>query len=109
MRKIIIKIPKEKNAKWSLQMKGIAARRFVSAASLFNRLERVFPGKEFKEKTEIAMKEYIDGHWENTNETLASKSPEYLLFTLACLMEDDLKKSVLSSKYKKYGKNSEDY
>lgn len=109
MRKIIIKIPKEEGAKWSLQMKDVASRRFIRAISVFSRLERTFPGKKFRGKTAIVMKRYIDGQWENVNETLVSKNPKYLLLALLCFLEDYLNKEMLDKKIKEYEEYSEDY
>lgn len=102
MRKIFVKLPDPRVKKFRLQREGWKSRRFLKATGILNRLERVFPPNKLKEKTAIVVKEYIDSHFVNINETLASKDPKYLLFTLTCFLEDHIEKYTLNRKYKKY-------
>ncbi len=102
MRKIIIKLPKEKGGRFRLARKGWKGRRFMSAAGLVNRMERTFPRTEFREKTAIIVKEYHRGRYRNINETLASKDPKYLIFATGCFLEDYLSKEKFRNVLKKF-------
>jgi len=106
MKRLIIKIPKEKGKKWSLQQKGTNARRYIRASSLFSYLQRVFPRNKFQEKTVLVVNSYIDSQWTNINETCSSNNPKYLLYCLACFLEDYLTKGFARQAYKKYVNHS---
>lgn len=95
MRKIIIKLPDKRVKKFRLQRKGWKGRRFLRAAGVLNRLESNFPRTELKEKTAIVVKEYIDSHFENINESVASFDREYLFYTASCFLEDYLSEKTL--------------
>ena len=108
MKKLIIKIPIKKENKWSLQQTGILAKRFKTPTSLLNHLKRSFPQKEFDKRLAIIVKRYVGSsprprcRWENINETLSSKDPKYLLYTITCFLEDYLSSSIINKVTKNY-------
>lgn len=102
MRKIFIKIPKNDKAKWSIQRKNVRAKRYHRAITTLKRTESILLGNEFKEKTAIVVKRYIDGKWDKENESLASRDTKYLLFTLTCFLDKYLSATWKNKLYKKY-------
>lgn len=97
MKVFIIKMPKDKNSKWSLQQTGVPARRFRNAHAILNRFKKVFPRMEFREKTAIMVKRYVDGSFVTENETVSSKDPKYLIYATACFLEDFISPEVMRS------------
>jgi len=98
VRKVIIKLPTERVNKFRLQLTGTKGRRFLRASSILNALSYY----KFREKTAITVKEYIDGSYENINQTLASTDKNYLLFAAACFLEDFLSDDVMNNVIKRY-------
>ena len=97
--KIIVTIPTK--GKWKLKWSG-KGKHFQSVATLYNGIERRLLnhslGSQKQEKLVISVK-YPDG---TANESLASNDRRYLLFTLACFLEDSLSEDTLKTKYKLY-------
>lgn len=112
MRKIIVTVPRSEGGKWKVSIFGSRGKTRASASTAFQLVERGLNDKKnlnsearLKEKTCVKVK-HGDGF---INESLNSDQPRYLLYCLACFLEDFLSESVLSSRYKKYGKYSGDY
>ena len=104
MRKIIIK---ELTAGWQLTMGG-RPRKHSRASVLYAAVERKikpFLASQPKGKTAVKVI-YVD---KSHNESLSSKNAGYLLYCLACFLEDFLSEKTLGKKIKKYVKFSESY
>lgn len=104
-RNLIITVPKGKE-KWIATFGGGAFKR-ATATSMYNFAERKLL-QTLKKKRNSASQEgaktyvkvrYSDGDY---NQSSTSNDPHYLLFTLACFLEDYLKPELLVKKYKKY-------
>jgi hypothetical protein len=103
MKKIIIKIPRNKKGKFKLQSQGnFAGRQFITAGAVLVSLNRYLLGTELKEKLAIVVKEYISGLWVNVNESLDSDEPEYLIYCTTCFLEDYISKRSLTKAEKKW-------
>jgi len=97
--KLVVKLPDAKG-KWQIQIGRSVVKR-SSAKSVYGRLERYlirFLASSMKDKTCVCVK---DGR-EVVNESLRSLSAGYLLYCLTCFMENDLGKSMIDRKIKKY-------
>lgn len=103
--KLIIKLPIDEKGKFKLQSRGnISGRQYKTANGLLGRLSNDVLRRGLKEKTSIAIKEYIHSHFENINETLPSNDKEYLLYPTACFLEDYVSKSTLRKAEKRWTK-----
>ncbi len=111
-RVITIKIPKEKSGMWELGFNRGPVRKRVNVTTVYNTVRRhllgLKPCSEIKEKTTIIVKGYIDSHLEILNESCDSRNPNYLLFCLACFLENYLEEEFLNlqiNAYKELGQN----
>ena len=95
MNRITIKIPRIKENKWSLSFGG-SPRLRNSAAVVFNAIERRLLGSWRDYKTCVRIKEWDNGRWEVVNESLASTDANYLIYTMACFLEDYLSEKVMN-------------
>lgn len=103
--RITIKLPINEKGKFKLQSRGnLKGRQFLTAAGLLGSLERALLRKELKEKTAIVVKEYIDSHFVNINETLPSTEARYLIYTTSCFLEDYLSEDTLKKEEKEWEK-----
>jgi len=101
-RKITIKIPKEKE-KWMFSFgRGGSPKKRNAASFVYNAIEKhilsVLLRTNAKEKLAIVIKVGNDV----VNESCASQNPYYLLFCLACFLEDHLDKTFSAGKIKEY-------
>ena len=104
--KLTIKLPTNEKGKFKLQSKGnIEGRQFKTAAGLLGSLGRALLRLKTEEKLAIAIKECIDSHFININESLASNNREYLIYTATCFLEDYLSIKVLKKAEKKWTKH----
>jgi hypothetical protein len=87
--KITIKLPQREKGKFKVQSRGfIEGRAYRTGAGAIERILELTLRTELKEKTAIVIKEYIDSHFVNINETLASTNSEYLLYATTCFLEN---------------------
>lgn len=99
MHKIIIKVPKDKKGKWKIGH-GHQPRSMARPDTLLRQLSVLVSRLEVNEKTAIVVKEYIDGVWENVNESVDTSDRDYLLYCCTCFLEDYLSDKVLKKYYK---------
>ncbi len=99
--KFTIVIP-QKSEKWTITS-GPKRYRRKSANTAYSLMERIVVRLCQKEKITIMVK--YDKH--TFNKTLKSFNPNYLLYTLACFLEDHLSSNVLNRLYKKYSRGNE--
>ncbi len=96
--KITITVP-QNNKKWKISSGG-TPKSYAMWNSIYNRLRGLLSRLEVKEKVSILVK-YGDGGF---NETIASSNANYLLYTVACFIEDYVSPEVVKNMYKKYSK-----
>jgi len=101
--KLTIKLPVGINRKFKLQSRGnIPGKQYKTAAGVLEGVSSVFLCTGLKEKTSIAVKEYIHSSFENINESLPSFNKEYLLYISSCFLEDFLSDKVLVKTEKRW-------
>ena len=99
--KIKITVPQKEGDKWMLGY-GARPRSMARADTLYNRLERFLLRTKFKEKMAIVVKYGRDSSGKIINESLLSFDAHYLLYTLACFLEDFLPKQTLKRAERSY-------
>jgi len=109
VRKIIIRLP-DKKGWWRVSFgNGVIKRKSIK--SVWRRIERKLLkdsrllGSHLKVKTAVLLK---DEH-NVVNETLLSFLAGYLLYCMACFLEEYLPKEMLRVKFKRYLKFAQDY
>jgi len=100
---ITIKVPPTLTNRWLVNWgSGGHPAKKRNATALYNAIEkrilRRLPRLDLKKKIAIRVKYGID----SINETYKSNNPSYLLFNLACFLEDYLTPEFLSQRHKKY-------
>ncbi len=101
IKKIVIDIPKAKDGIWEfIWGRGGRPTKRRDATLLYKAIERRLLRTPIREKTAIVVKGYVDKGLEILNETCDSCNPNYLLFCLACFLEDNLEYRFLQAKYK---------
>ena len=89
--KIIIKLPINEKGKFKLQSRGnLKGKRFKTGIGLLKSLESALSFRRLEEKPSIIVKQYIDSHFTNINETTPSNNKEYLIYAVTCFLEDYL-------------------
>ena len=87
---------------------GSGLRKRKDATTIFNWVERKLGclgrtlASRLKDKTAVRVI-YLDG---GLNETVSTNSPSEILYALTAFLEDYLPKSLVSAKYKKYGRSN---
>ena len=107
MKTIIVKLPDARHDKFRLKKKGWQGRRYLTAAALLNRLQTVLPLGKTRRKTAVRVVDVQGHHTETLNESLPSRNAPYLLFTLACFLEDFLSKPVFNKYERAYFKGGD--
>lgn len=97
MNKITVTVPL-KARKWKVSCVGSVGKQVATAAGVMRYVDGLLNSEKFldseaklKEKTTVKVK-YDDGY---VNESLSSRSCKYLLYCLACFLEDYLSVTVI--------------
>lgn len=96
MRRITIVVP-VKNKKWKLSGIGTKNKTFASATSILTWIERTLRVRRFNEENVVRVKY---GHL--TNESVATKDPNDIIYTAGCFLEDYISKRTIRRLEKKY-------
>lgn len=103
MKKVIVTIPKTNGDKWKVSMFGSTGKHRANANTLLGLVKKEFLAKntlssclELDEKTSISIKEHTDSGVTVVNESVSSTQPHYLLYCLACFLEDYLPEKTIN-------------